>query len=343
MAKRPTANDVARMAGVSRTTVSFVLNDVPGMRISADTRQKVLFAAQELDYHPHASARRLVTGQTHIIAYVQRQSPARALADAFLPRVLLGVHDAAADANFEILFAPVPIESGEHRCFHLLRGRHVDGIIFSGPRADDQELRELFEARAPVVLQGHWPDLQVPSVDVDNMKAARMATEHLLQLGHQDIGIIVHSDTVYTAADYRLRGYRQALEQRGMAFRAGFVVTADFTPASGEAALEQLLHVRPQPTAIFATNDTVAVGALHAARRLGLRVPDDLAVVGFDDIPFAVYTDPPLTTIRLPAYGIGWGAAHLLIRLILENEIEESQILLETDLIIRQSCGAKLA
>ncbi|HEY44577.1 MAG TPA: LacI family transcriptional regulator, partial [Anaerolineae bacterium] len=172
MQKRVTASDVAELAGVSRTTVSFVLNNVPGMRISEDTRQKVLEAAKQLDYHPNISAQRLVTGQTRIIAYVERQTPEQAFSDAFLPQVLRGVHDAASASNFEVLFAPVPVENGAERCEYLLRGGHVDGIILSGPRSDDLELRELLERGAPLVIQGHWPGVATASVDIDNTEAA---------------------------------------------------------------------------------------------------------------------------------------------------------------------------
>ena len=132
MAKRVTARDVADRAGVSRTTVSFVLNDVPGMRISEETRQRVLEAARAIDYHPNISAQRLVTGRSNIIAYVERQNPERAFADAFLPEALRGVHDAASAAGYEVLFAPTETETDARRCDRFLRGGHVDGVILSG-------------------------------------------------------------------------------------------------------------------------------------------------------------------------------------------------------------------
>ena len=154
--RRITASDVAKRAGVSQTTVSFVLNNVPGMRISEDTRRRVLEAAKKLDYHPDASARRLVTGKTHILAYVERQTPELAFADAFMPQALRGVHDAASAYNYEVLFAPIPLGISNGRFSRLLRGRHVDGIILSGPRTDDEELQELIKNESPIVVQGQW-------------------------------------------------------------------------------------------------------------------------------------------------------------------------------------------
>jgi DNA-binding LacI/PurR family transcriptional regulator len=342
MQKRVTASDVAELAGVSRTTVSFVLNNVPGMRISEETRQKVLEAAQQLDYHPNISAQRLVTGRTRIIAYVERQTPEQAFSDAFLPQVLRGVHDAASASNFEVLFAPVPVENGVERCEYLLRGGHVDGIILSGPRSDDLELRELLERGAPLLLQGHWPGVATASVDIDNTEAARMAVKHLIGLNHRNLGMIVHAPLAYTAAAARLEGYRDVVESSDLPFAETCITEADFTPESGEQAMEELLQsVRP-PTAIFASSDTVAIGAMRAAKRMGHRIPEDISFVGFDDIPMAVYQDPPLTTVRLPAYGIGWAAADLLIRLIAQEEIQERNLQLESELIVRASCGAGL-
>jgi LacI family transcriptional regulator len=310
------------------------------MRISEETRKRVIEAAHDLDYHPHASARRLVTGKTRIIAYVERQPPERAFADAFLPQVLRGVHDAASTAHYEVLFAPIPVEESNGRCSQLLRGQHVDGIILSGPRRDDEELKGLIEAKAPVVIQGQWPGLAGASVDVDNIKAAKKATEHLLQLGHTRVGMIVHANPIYTAAFARLQGYREALEENGLPYDPDFVSKANFTPSSGERALNQLLKVNPPPTAIFASSDTVAIGAMRAAEQQDRRIPEDLAVVGFDDIPMAIYVDPPLTTVRLPAYGVGWGAADLLIRILSKEEISETNFMLDTELMIRGSCGA---
>jgi DNA-binding LacI/PurR family transcriptional regulator len=342
MPRRVRSRDVAKLAGVSRTTVSFVLNNVPGMRISEETRRRVLKAAKELDYHPDASARRLVTGKTQILAYVERQTPELAFADAFMPQALRGVHDAASTYNYEVLFAPIPIGVDNGRFSRLLRGRHVDGIILSGPRSDDEELQELIENESLIVVQGQWPDDSVASVDVDNVGAARMATEHLINLDHSSIGMIVHAPETFIAGRSRLQGYQAALEKHGITYDEDLVTYANFTSKSGERAIQILLEGDPTPSALFVSSDTVAIGVIQSALELGYRVPEDLAIVGFDDIPMSVYIHPPLTTVHLPAYGIGWAAADLLIRLINHEEALETDVLLETELVVRESCGAAI-
>jgi DNA-binding LacI/PurR family transcriptional regulator len=339
MPRRVRARDVAKLAGVSRTTVSFVLNDVPGMRISEETRQRVLEAAQELDYHPDASARRLVTGKTKILGYVERQSPESAFADAFMPQVLRGVHDAASSANYEVLFAPIPLGISDGRFSRLLRGRHVDGIILSGPRTDDEELHELVKEESPIVIQGQLSGINAASVDVDNVKAARSATEYLIQLEHTRIGMVVHAPQSFTAGRERLQGFQEALQAHGLPFDDDLVIHANFTPASGEEAIRSLLRLKQRPTALFVSSDTVAIGVIRAAQEMGFRIPEDLSVVGFDDIPMSVYLNPPLTTVHLPAYGIGWAAADLLIRLIDDGETQEVNVLLDTELVLRGSCN----
>ncbi len=344
MTKRATARQVAELAGVSRTTVSFVLNNVQGMRISDETRQRVLEAARRLNYHPDATARRMVSGQTHMIGFVMRQTPDQAFADQFLPQVLHGLSQAASAQGYHTLFEPIPPDNTSGAYVRLLRERHVDGLVLSGPRLDDQELLRVHSEGAPLVLMGQLPNVAIPFVDVDNVGGARLATEHLLSVGYRRIALITNADPAYTASADRRTGYRLALEAAGLTYDPALVRHGNFTPQSGLAEMESLLALNPRPEAVFIASDTVALGALQAIRRRGLRVPDDIAVVGFDDIPLAEFLDPPLTTVRLPAAGLGWGSAELLIRLITdEDEIRHPNVLLETELIVRDSCGAKRA
>lgn len=341
MTRRVTAADVGRDAGVSRTTVSFVLNNVEGMRISAETAQRVVDSARRLNYHPHASARRLVTGKTGIIAYITRQESEEAFADTFLLQVLNGVQTAAKKHGYEVLFAPIPFDDETERCTRLLQGRHVDGLIISGPRHNDAEICKLIENNSQVVVQGHWTDMDVASVDIDNVKAAEMATEHLIQHGHERLGMVVHAPRGYTSADSRVEGFLRALRKHDLKARDGYIQHANFTMESGATALEAIMRRNPRPTAVFISSDTVAFGALHAARKLGLETPGDLAIAGFDDVPLACYSFPTLTTVRLPAFGTGWAAANLLIRMVSSEEEVEKMIVLESELIIRESCGAE--
>jgi LacI family transcriptional regulator len=309
------------------------------MRISSDTRQRVLQAATELNYHPDISARRLVTGRTGVLAYVERQAAESAFADVFLPSALRGVHAAAEAAGYEVMFLPVPEENAE-RLERLIAERHVDGVILSGPRQGPEELRRLQSTGALFVLQGSWPDAPFPSVDIDNVAAAHSACRHLIGLGRGRPGMIVHAPAEYTAATARLEGFRRALDEAGLDAQTAPIVHAAFTPESGQTAVEQLLDGPDPPEALFVSSDTVALGVLHALKERGLRVPDDVALVGFDDIPTAVYVEPPLTTVHVPAFGLGWGAADLALRLIRGDDVIERHVLLEAGLIVRRSCGA---
>jgi len=175
---RATTRDVAEKAGVSRTTVSFVLNDVPGMRISEETRRRVLAAAEALNYHPDATARRMVTGRTHVIGFVLRQSPDQAFADHFLPQVLSGLSKAASAQGYHLLLEAIPPDVKTNAYTHLIRERHVDGVVLSGPRSDDEDLLRIYAEGAAIVLIGQLPGADLPSVDVDNVGGARLATEH---------------------------------------------------------------------------------------------------------------------------------------------------------------------
>ncbi len=342
MAKRVTAREVAELAGVSRTTVSFILNNVPGMRISEETRQRVLVAARQLDYHPNANARRVASGQTHILGFVLRQSPEQAFADCFLPQVLAGLSQSASRLGYKLLFEPIEPDGHAGAYASLIRERHVDGILLSGPRSDDRELVRIYNEGARIVLLGQLPGAEIPFVDVDNAGGAALATQHLVDLGHERIAMITNAAPVYTASAARLSGYRQTLEAADMEYDPALVVHGDFTPHSGSAAMEALLAVDPRPTAVFVASDTVALGALQTIHRHGLRVPQDIAVVGFDDVPQGEFIYPPLTTVRLPAYGLGWSAADLLIRLInADDEVAETGMILETELVVRESCGAR--
>lgn len=223
----------------------------------------------------------------------------------------------------------------------LIHERHADGLLVSGPLREETELLQIHAEGAPVVLLGHMPGQDIPSVDIDNFTGAATATQHLLHLGHRRIGLITNADPAYSASADRLSGYRQSLEDAGVKYEPELVAYGNFTPRSGYQAMEELLALPEPPTAVFIASDTVALGGLQAARQSGRRVPDDLAIVGFDDIPLAGFVEPPLTTIHLPANGLGRGAAEMLIRIINgEKPIRDPHMLLETQLIVRKSSGA---
>jgi LacI family transcriptional regulator len=312
------------------------------MRISEETRQRVLEATRQLGYHPDANARRMVTGQTRVLGLVLCQSPDQLFADYFLPQVIAGISQAANALDYHILIEPVPPQDKTGAYVKLIHERHVDGIALSGPRSDDKELLKIKAEGAPIVLLGQLAGSNIPFVDVDNVGGARLATQHLVSLGHKRIAIITNAPPAYTASTDRLAGYQETLQTAGIPFDKSLVSYGDFTPESGFRAMNDLLEVQPLPSAVFVASDTVALGALQAIRQRGLRVPDDIALVGFDGIPLSAFIDPPLTTVRLPAYGLGWGAAQLLIHLINNEDVSEKEVLLETELIIRASSGGKV-
>jgi len=340
--KRVTMRQIAEAAGVSRTTVSFVLNNVPGIAISPDTRQRILDAARALNYVPDSAAQNLARQRAGAVALVLHQSPHQVVSDAFLAPVVQGISAAVKDHGYHVLVEPLDPLIDKSEYGDLVRSRRADGILLSGPRLDDDELIRVHKAGIPLVLMGQLPDNDVPFVDVDNIHGAQMAVEHLISLGHTRIACITNASLAYTASRDRLAGYRNALEAAGLPYDESLVRTGDYTDESGAAAMRDILKTSdPVPTAVFVASDVVALGALSAIQQASLRIPYDIALVGFDDIPLAQYVDPPLTTIRLPAYGLGWGAGDMLARLIDDpGEVNQRQILLETELVIRHSSGA---
>jgi LacI family transcriptional regulator len=330
---RPKSKDVAQLAGVSTTTVSFVLNDRVGASISPATRQRVLDAAAQLGYQPHASARGLAGGRTHTIGLVVRQSPEQVAEDALLAETLRGLSAAARAARYRVLVEPLGVRDGTYG--ELIRSRGTDGLVVSGPRVDDAELGALARDGAPVVIQGSLPGVDIPSVDVDNVASARLATEHLLERGHRVMGCITNAPFTYTSARERREGFRLAMQRAGLAADDRLVVEANFDAASGRRAMARLLEHR-ELTAVFIASDVVAFGAMAAIREAGLRVPDDIAVVGFDDIPLAAYFDPPLTTVHLPAHDLGRAAGMALLDRI-NGRAVAARTVLPTALVVRSS------
>ncbi|HEX8993587.1 MAG TPA: LacI family DNA-binding transcriptional regulator [Anaerolineales bacterium] len=334
--KRSTSQDVANIAGVSRTTVSFVLNRLEGVSISEATRERVLEAARKLDYHPNSAGRKLVSGRSNTLGLVLCQSPEQVFADAFLPRVILGVEQAAMQENFHVLIKPVAPDDFEGYA-RLIRENHVDGILLSGPRQDDTEILRLHAEGVPIMLMGQLPDSDLCFVDVNAIAGAEDAVGHLLEAGHHRVGMITNAPLTYTSGQQRRDGYINALRIRNIDVESTLIKEGNYTPASGFHAMKDLLAENPPPTAVFIASDVVAVGAILAVKRAGLRIPQDLAIVGFDDIPMAEFLDPPLTTVRLPAYGLGWAGGERLIRLIRGEGLDHNGLFLESQLVIRDS------
>jgi LacI family transcriptional regulator len=293
-------------------------------------------SASQLNYHPNATGRKLVSGKSNTLGLIMHQSPEQVFTDAFLVQVVLGVEQAASEQGFHVLVKP--LEPGDRNGFtRLIHENYVDGIILSGPRQDDLEIFKLQLEGFPIVMMGQLPGSHIPFVDINAVDGAATAVRHLIELGHTRIAMITNAPLQYTSAQQRRAGYEKALQDAGLALDPNLLREGNFTPASGLEAMNELLKLSPRPTAVFVASDVVTMGAIQAIKRADLNIPRDIALVGFDDIPMAAYYNPPLTTIRLPAYGLGWAASDLLVRLIQGEHMDQEGIFLESKLIIRSS------
>ncbi len=332
--RRATSADVAARAGVSRTTVSFVLTGRAGAAISEETRRRVQDAARELGYQAHGAARALAGGRSHTIGLVLLQAPEQVSGDAHLVDTLWGIGSEVGKGDYRVLVEPMGFTSVGYR--DLLASHRVDGLIVSGPRSDDTALVETIGEGFPIVIKGSLPGIDVPSVDVDNRAGARLATDHLVAAGHRRIGLITNAPLAYTAAAERLAGYRDSLAAAGLERADDLVAEGLFDATSGLVAMRSLLERAPDLTAVFVASDVVAFGALAALRESGRRVPDDVSLVGFDDIPLSSHFDPPLTTVRVPARELGVAAGRALLDR-LAGVVGTSRTLLPTQFLERSS------
>ncbi len=339
-ANRITSRDVAEHAGVSRTTVSIVLNNVQGVQISAETRSRVIEAAQVLGYVPNAAAQALASRRSQIIGLILTRNPHHISSDAFLNQILDGLITAAHEHSLRLLIDIVEVQHQKKAYLELVRAKRIDGLILSGPRFDDEALLSLQQDHFPTVLMGQLPDTDFYSVDIDNFSAAQQAVEHLIKLGHERIACITNAPPSYTAAADRLDGYRERLKYHRIPYDEALVRYGEFDPESGYQQMKELLSIDELPSAVFVASDVVAIGAKAAIVEQGLKIPQDIALVGFDDVPLARYLDPPLTTVRLPASELATRASKMLIQIIQGEKPSEKQVLLESQLIVRQSCGA---
>jgi DNA-binding LacI/PurR family transcriptional regulator len=339
---RVTSSQVAKLAGVSRTTVSFVLNDVPHMGISEETRERVLSAARQLGYVPNAAARSLVSGATRMVAIVTPHSE-HLKVDAFIPRMLAGVNDTCHAHGYKVIFEPI-IDTGRSGggFLEMVDSRRIDGLIaINTPRSDDVHLARLASEGFPLVVFGSKlvEHTNIYSIDVDMREASRVATRHLLSLGHREVAYLGFASDEYHGVTERLYGYRDAMREFGLGANFERIGFADFSAQSGFDEMSAMLKRGPSFSALFAGNDTIAFGAMAALRKAGLRVPDDISVIGYDDIPLAAYAAPPLTTMRTSPYEQACEAANLLVRLMSGERPAELHTLMDVPLVIRDSCG----
>jgi LacI family transcriptional regulator len=299
----------------------------------------VIQAAEELGYVPDAAARALASRRTQIVGLLLARSPHHLASDAFIIQILDGLIHVVRENGMRLMTDIVEPHHQEGAYLELVRAKRIDGIILSGPRFDDEALHALEKDGFPTVIMGQLPETSLYSVDIDNYAAARTAVAHLINLGHHRIACITNASMNYTAAAERLRGYRGALETAGLQYAEELVCFGDFDPQSGYEQMKSLLDLKPDPTAVFVASDVVAFGAMAAIKEHGLAIPGDIALVGFDDVPFARFVDPPLTTVNLPATDLARRSCEVLFQLIRREQPKERHILLDAHLVVRQSCG----
>jgi len=331
------------LSGVSVSTVSRVFNDYGD--VSAATRQRVLEAAKSLDYAPSAAARTLVRQRSQLIGVVLFTGFEHPdISHPFFQDVLVGVKHAIGSQGYDVLLFATEQPGANRGAPHsyLRRARHhrVDGVVLMGVDRGDPEVDRLVQSQTPVI--GVDLDVAGPHtswVASDNVGGARLAVRHLHALGHTRIATITGAQDTRPGAD-RLLGYRAELQALGLDPRPAYVEAGDFYRDSGEAAMRALLALPEPPTAVFVAADMMAVGAIEAVRSAGLRVPEDVAIVGFDDVQLAPFIDPPLTTIRQDRVGLGLAAGQALIEQIEHPERALATLTLPVELIVRRSCGA---
>ncbi|HTI25887.1 MAG TPA: LacI family DNA-binding transcriptional regulator [Kutzneria sp.] len=329
----PTLDEVARVAGVSRSTASRVING--RTYVSAKAREAVAQAVTSLGYSPNMLARSLAMRRTNSIALVVSEHGDRVLGDPFFARVLRGVHAGLAGSGMQLVLLMAQDEQDHGQMANYLTSGHVDGALVVSLHGEDSLPAELVASGLPVVLCGRpLAKVEVPYVDSDNFNGAGQAAQFLIDQGHRLIGTIAGPKDMAVGID-RLSGWRRTLSMAGRPTDA--VAHADFSLEGGMAAMEQLLTAHPGLDAVFVASDLMAVGALHVLRGRGIRVPEDVAVVGFDDSGLAATSVPPLTTVRQPIEELGRTMTWRLLAQFEGDEELPPSVLLPTELIRRET------
>ena len=330
-----TIKDVAERAGVSITTVSHVLNQT--RFVSEELRASVLAAMEELNYRPNVLARGLRRGETKTLGLVVPDN-----SNPFFAEIARIVEDVGFASGHSVILCNSDGQAEKEAAYiDVLIAKQVDGVIFIAAGSDPQHLEELTVAGIPVVVA----DREIPQdladvVLVDNEQGGYEATRYLLDLGHRRIACIAGPSHLTPSAD-RVRGYHRALAEAGIAGEEGLVVPGDFRSHGGEAAMGHLLRLQAPPTAVLACNDLMAVGAMRAIGAAGLRIPEDISLIGYDNIDIASAVSPALTTVAQPIAALATEAANCLLGRIQSKKRSEprKRIVLATNLVIRDSCA----
>ncbi len=333
-----TLEEIAQLSGVSRSTVSRVINDDP--HVKEETRLRVLKIVQDLNYHPNMAARSLASNRKNIVGLVIPTGVSSLFTDPYFPLLIQGVTMETTAQDYSVMLWLAEPEYERQTIRQVLSNGFIGGVVIASMLLDDPLVEALLDSKFPFVMVGRHPNKSdVSYVDVDNRKGAQDVVTHLLRLGYQRIAHISGPLNIVSGLD-RHEGYLAALRSRGVAVDPQLIVESDFTQDGAALAMQRLLPRQPQ--AVFAASDAMALGAMRVIQAAGLHIPDDIAVVGFDDLPFAERLVPSLTTIRQPIHQMGETAVKTLLELLEHPEMGPQRVILPTQLMIRESCGAHL-
>lgn len=335
--KKLTIDEIARLAFVSRSVVSRVLNHHP--KVSDEARARVLKVIEEHHYVPSSVARSLATDRTFEICVITPRRKDESIANGFWPLLHLGISERSIERGYFVSLSLISAETAEAINDRILNGRVFDGYILITQEVTDLVIPALQGRNVPLVLIGRDPDHpHISSIDVDNLDGAYKATAHLIGMGHRRVAAILGNMHLSETVD-RLEGYRRALADAGLEPDDSLIAVGNYSEKTGFDVMQGWLDQGEPPRAVFCASDAIATGALLALYKAGLAVPDAVAVVGFDDVPGARYTAPPLTTIHQPIYEKGEQAADIIIDQIEGRRRDVVHARLPAELVVRESCG----
>lgn len=328
----PTINDVAKRSFVSKTTVSHVINNT--RFVEEETRQRVLEVIAALGYRPNRVARSLTTKRTGTIGMIVSDA-----SNYFFGEMLRGAEAVLRPANYALILCNTDeaLESEDHY-LNLLLNQRVEGVIAAATSQKWTVLAQAEASHTPIVfVDRRFDGLEGPYVGADNVGGAYHGTRHLIEAGYQTIGILAGFLRLSTMCE-RLQGFRLALAEATIPLPDEWIITSDLNTEAARLATLQLLDMPDYPRALFVNNNLLCLGALMAIKERGLSCPGDVALLGFDDHPWAAVCEPPLTVVRQPARAIGSTAAEMLLQLVQNDPVAETEVLLKCELVIRRSC-----
>lgn len=331
-----TIKDIAKLAGVSPSTVSRVMSDNP--KISAETSRKVRDIMDKLGYQPNIIAKSLVSRTTHTLGIMLPRPAEELFRNDFFGELLRGVVTQSTRMGYELLLTTATSEQDELGTIsRLVRSRRVDGIVLLGSRCGDPLISYLQQEKFPFVLVGRSDDYSdVLMVDNNNVQASYDATEHLIAQGHTRIGFVSGPPNLTLSHD-RLKGYEQALLEYGLSTRPDWIIEGEFLQESGFRAMSLIMNLPERPTAFVVIDDNVAFGVMRGLEELGSRVPEDFSLVSFNNIPLADLASPPLSSIDIGTYQLGFTAVQALLRLVQGEPFHQNPIIIPHRLVVRES------